>query len=61
MELLVAGCTDREIAEAISVGPRTAQGQVGHLLAKLGVQSRTAAVAAAINRGLVQRGTPDGR
>ena len=51
--LLVAGRTDRQIAEALFVSPRTIHGHVGRLFAKLGVGSRTAAVAAALQSNLV--------
>jgi predicted ATPase/DNA-binding CsgD family transcriptional regulator len=47
LALLVAGKTDREIAETLFIGRRTVEGHVGRLLAKLGVSSRTAAARAA--------------
>ncbi len=50
--LLVAGRTDREIAEALFISPRTAQGHVAHIFEKLGVSTRTAAVATALRAGL---------
>lgn len=51
--LLVAGSTDREIAEALFISPRTAQGHVANILNKLGVNTRTAAVATALQSGLL--------
>ena len=51
--LLVAGHTDREIAEALFISPRTAQAHVANIFAKLGVSTRTAAVATALQTGLV--------
>ncbi len=48
LALLVEGCSDREIADRLSISPRTASKHVGHLLAKLGVPSRTAAVSYAV-------------
>jgi DNA-binding CsgD family transcriptional regulator len=51
--LLVAGRTDKEIAEALFISPRTAQGHVAHIFAKLDVSTRTAAVATALQAGLV--------
>jgi non-specific serine/threonine protein kinase len=45
LRLLAEGLSDREIAAALSISPRTASGHVTHLLAKLGVESRTAAAA----------------
>jgi non-specific serine/threonine protein kinase len=53
LQLLVAGYSDREIAEALSISVRTVEGHVTHVRAKLGVQTRTAAVALAITSGLV--------
>jgi len=49
---LAAGRRDREIAVALDVSPRTVGGHVTNLLAKLGVESRTAAVAYALRSGL---------
>jgi non-specific serine/threonine protein kinase len=51
--LLVEGRTDREIAEALFISPRTAQGHVANIFNKLGVNSRTAAVATALQSGLL--------
>lgn len=53
LRLLTEGQTDREIAAALFLSPRTVGWHVTHVLAKLGVQSRSAAVAAAIRQGLV--------
>ena len=53
LRLLVAGQTDREIGAALFISPRTAQGHVAHIFEKLGVSTRTAAVAAALRAGLV--------
>ena len=52
--LLVAGKTDREIADALFISVRTVEAHVSRLLAKLGVRTRTAAVGAAIAAGLVE-------
>jgi non-specific serine/threonine protein kinase len=54
LNLLVAGKTDREIAEALFISVRTVEAHVSRLLAKLGVRTRTAAVGAAIAAGLVE-------
>ena len=54
LDLLVAGKTDREIAEALFISVRTVEAHVSRLLAKLGVRTRTAAVGAAIVAGLVE-------
>ena len=53
LRLVVAGQTDREIAEALFIGHRTAQTHVANILGKLGVTSRTAAATAAIAAGIV--------
>ncbi len=53
VQLLVAGHSDREIAEALFISHRTAQGHVGSIFNKLGVNSRTAAATTAIRLGLV--------
>jgi non-specific serine/threonine protein kinase len=50
---LVSGLTDREIAKALAISPRTVSGHVSHLLAKLGVDTRAAAAAFAVREGLV--------
>jgi predicted ATPase/DNA-binding CsgD family transcriptional regulator len=53
LRLLSEGCSDREIAEALFISPRTVGGHVTNLLAKLGVDSRTAAAAMAIREELI--------
>ena len=52
LRLLAAGLSDREIAGALSISPRTVGGHVTNVLAKLGADSRTAAAAFAIRHGL---------
>jgi DNA-binding NarL/FixJ family response regulator len=49
---LAAGQTDREIAAALFVSPKTASNHVASILAKLGVETRTAAAAFALRHGL---------
>ncbi|MCD6031857.1 MAG: putative transcriptional regulator, LuxR family, partial [Thermomicrobiales bacterium] len=49
---LVAGRTNAEIGAALVISPRTATTHVSHILAKLGVASRTEAAAWAIRHGL---------
>jgi DNA-binding CsgD family transcriptional regulator len=51
LNLLVQGLSDREIAEALFISPRTAQGHVGRIFTKLNVSSRAAAVATALQAG----------
>jgi non-specific serine/threonine protein kinase len=53
LELLVAGWSDRQIAEKLFISHRTAQGHVGSIFNKLGVNSRTAAATTAIRIGLI--------
>ena len=53
LRLLVLGLTDREIADVLFISPRTAQGHVGRIYDKLGVNSRSGAVATALGAGLV--------
>jgi excisionase family DNA binding protein len=52
LRLLVAGQTDREIADALFIGRRTVETHVASLLNKLGLGSRTAAAAYAVRFGL---------
>jgi predicted ATPase/DNA-binding CsgD family transcriptional regulator len=52
LALLIAGRSDREIAVALGISPRTAETHVFRLCTKLGVEGRTAAVAAAFRLGL---------
>lgn len=52
LRLLAEGRTDREIADVLSISPRTVGGHVTNLLTKLGAQSRTAAVSIAVRQGL---------
>lgn len=58
LRLLVSGKTDREIAAALVLSVRTVESHVRHILAKLGVPSRTAAVATAIAAELVKPTVP---
>jgi predicted ATPase/DNA-binding CsgD family transcriptional regulator len=53
LRLVVAGHSDREIAEALFISPRTASRHVGAILAKLDVASRGEAAVLAVRRGLV--------
>jgi predicted ATPase/DNA-binding CsgD family transcriptional regulator len=50
--LLVEGRSDREIGEALFISHRTVTTHVSHILAKLGVESRTEAAAWTIRHGL---------
>jgi predicted ATPase/DNA-binding CsgD family transcriptional regulator len=53
LRLVARGLTDREIAAALFISPRTANGHVANLLAKLGLESRVAAATFAVRHGLV--------
>ena len=53
LRLLTDGRSDRAIAAALFISPRTASAHVGRILTKLEVQSRTAAAAHAIRYGLI--------
>jgi DNA-binding NarL/FixJ family response regulator len=51
--LVARGKSDREIAEALSISPRTVGGHISNLLGKLGVESRTAAATFALQHDLI--------
>ena len=53
LRLVAEGRSDREIGDALFMAPRTVSWHVGHILAKLNVESRTAAATVAIRAGLV--------
>jgi DNA-binding CsgD family transcriptional regulator len=50
--LVIAGCSNHEIAEALVVAPRTVAAHIEHLLVKLDVSSRTTAAVRAEREGL---------
>lgn len=52
IRLLTEGLTNQEIADALFVSTRTVAGHVANILTKLGLRSRTAAVAYAVRHGL---------
>jgi len=60
LRLLAEGCSNREIAEALYIAPRTASTHVGNILQKLGLTSRTAAAARALQRGFGTAGRENG-
>jgi non-specific serine/threonine protein kinase len=53
LRLLAQHRTDKEIAEALFISPRTIQTHVERIRAKLGVENRREAAAEAVRRGLV--------
>lgn len=58
LELLVAGRSNREIAERLVVSVRTADHHVAAVLRKLGVKDRSGVASAAAKLGLVASGDP---
>jgi DNA-binding NarL/FixJ family response regulator len=52
LRLLVAGRSNREIAAALFIAPKTASVHVSNILGKLGAASRTEAAAIALQAGL---------
>jgi DNA-binding CsgD family transcriptional regulator len=53
VRLVVAGQTNRQIAEGLSKSPRTVDGQIRSAMQKFGVASRTALAVAAVQAGVV--------
>lgn len=53
LRLVANGMHDREIADSLSISPRTVQSHVMSVLTKLGARSRSEAVAIGIRRGLI--------
>jgi DNA-binding NarL/FixJ family response regulator len=51
LQLLAQGLTNREVAERLHLSPRTIDHHVSHILSKLQVPNRTAAVVAAEQSG----------
>jgi non-specific serine/threonine protein kinase len=54
LRLLTTGKSNRAIAQALSISERTVENHVFHFLAKLGLDSRTAAAAWAVRNGLAE-------
>ena len=46
--------TNAEIAERLSISPRTVEAHVGNIIAKLGAQSRTEAVRIAVEKRIIR-------
>ncbi len=53
LRLLAHGQSNKEVAQALSIGEKTVKTHVSNILAKLGVQSRTQAALYAVRIGLV--------
>lgn len=64
LRALATGLTNRQIGRRLHIGERTVKTHVSHLLAKLGMQSRTQAALHAVRIGLVtaaESASPDAR
>jgi len=55
LELLVRGCSNREISQGLHVSESTVKNHLHAIYSKLGVQSRSQAVSEAIRKGLVSQ------
>jgi len=53
LDLLVKGCTNREIAHTLGMAEKTARIHVSNILRKLEVADRTEAAVAAVHRGII--------
>jgi DNA-binding CsgD family transcriptional regulator len=53
LQLVADGRSDRDIADTLVIGPSTVRTHLTSIFAKLDVNSRTAAVAAARRRGIL--------
>jgi two-component system NarL family response regulator len=53
LELIVQGLANKQIAYALSIAEHTVKNHVKSILSKLGVQDRTQAATAAIQRGII--------
>ena len=51
--LVAQGKGNREIAQALQVGPRTAETHVSNIMAKLGAGSRSDAISKTVQRGII--------
>lgn len=55
LKLLAGAATNREIAQALAISPRTAETHLANIYGKLGVRGRTEAMLWAIREGIVAR------
>jgi len=53
LELIVRGLANKQIAYSLNIAEHTVKNHVKNILSKLGVQDRTQAATAAIQRGIV--------
>lgn len=61
LTLLAAGLTVPEVAERLYIAPSTAKSHVGRIYVKLGVNTRAAAIMAALAQGLITTAAPPPR
>ena len=54
LEHIYQGLRNAEIADRLSISPRTVEAHVGSIISKLGAQSRTDAARLAVERGLIR-------
>ena len=54
LEMLYQGLRNAEIAERLSISPRTVEAHVGNIISKLGARSRTEAVRVAVDKNLIK-------
>ena len=54
LRLVAGGLSNRQIAEALFISPRTAEHHVQHVYTKIGVSTRAAAAMFAMRHGLVR-------
>ena len=59
LRLLSDGLSQKEIARSLVISSKTVAAHIQHILGKLGVHSRTQAVAHAYRRGLLNGARPD--
>ena len=60
LESLVAGASNREIAEALRISNRTVESHLGNIYGKLGVRGRAEAMLWGIDMGLPRQNAPHG-
>ena len=53
LELIVRGLANKQIAYSLNIAEHTVKNHVKNILSKLGVQDRTQAATAAIQRGII--------
>lgn len=54
LEQMARGVSNREIASALEISPQTVKNHISHILLKLDVSDRTAAVLTALHRGWIK-------